>query len=161
MPNTVNALQTTMTTLYRCLANYKQNPSQRNYRTLRGMLNRSHKFAGFTRTYVRNHIDEYPNLSELSQSPDVLNLLAAGPKIRDKQMCYVIAKDRYAHGCIAFETVHGKHLADLKWALNEALGNTGVEIMTISRPEAYGEYAPYHFVQTEDEFVAQVLALRP
>ena len=53
----VNALQTTMTTLYRCLANYKQNPSQRNYRTLRGMLNRSHKFAGFTRTYVRNHID--------------------------------------------------------------------------------------------------------
>ena len=40
-------------------------------------------------------------------------------------MCYVIAKDRYAHGCIAFETVHGKHLADLKWALNEALGNTG------------------------------------
>ena len=29
-------------------------------------------------------------------------------------MCYVIAKDRYAHGCIAFETVHGKHLADLK-----------------------------------------------
>lgn len=60
-----NALQTTMTTLYRCLANYKQNPSQRNYRTLRGMLNRSHKFAGFTRTYVRNHIDEYPNLSEL------------------------------------------------------------------------------------------------
>ena len=61
----VNALQTTMTTLYRCLANYKQNPSQRNYRTLRGMLNRSHKFAGFTRTYVRNHIDEYPDLSEL------------------------------------------------------------------------------------------------
>lgn len=75
-------------------------------------------------------------------------------------MCYVIAKERYAHGCIAFETVHGKHLADLKWALNEALGNTGVEIMTISRPEAYGEYAPYHFVQTEEEFVAQVLALR-
>ena len=46
-------------------------------------------------------------------------------------MCYVIAKDRYGHGCIAFETVHGKHLADLKWSLDEALGNTGVEIMTI------------------------------
>ena len=59
-------------------------------------------------------------------------------------MCYVIAKERYAHGCIAFETVHGKHLADLKWALNEALG----------------EYAPYHFVQTEEELVAQVLAWR-
>ena len=30
-------------------------------------------------------------------------------------MCYVIAKDRYAHGCIAFETVHGKHLADWEY----------------------------------------------
>ena len=68
-------------------------------------------------------------------------------------MCYVIAKDRYGHGCIAFETVHGKHLADLKWSLDEALGNTGVEIMTISHPEAYGEYAPYHFVQTEEELL--------
>jgi hypothetical protein len=57
--------------------------------------------------------------------------------------------------------VHGKHLADLKWLLDEALGNTGVEIMTISHPEAYGEYAPYHFVQTEEEFIKQTLALRP
>ena len=76
-------------------------------------------------------------------------------------MCYVIAKERYAHGCIAFETVHGKHLADLKRSLNEALGNTGVEIMTISRPEAYGEYAPYHFVDTEQEFQTLVKGLRP
>ena len=76
-------------------------------------------------------------------------------------MCYVIANERYAHGSTAFVTVHGIHLADLIRSLNEALGNTGAESMTISRPEAYGEYAPYHFVQTEDEFVAQVLALRP
>lgn len=40
-------------------------------------------------------------------------------------MCYVIAKDRYAHGCIAFETVHGKHLADLETVSDRALGNTG------------------------------------
>ena len=58
-------------------------------------------------------------------------------------MCYVIAKDRYGHGCIAFETVHGKHLADLKWSLDEALGNTGVEIMTISHPEAYLQFCAY------------------
>lgn len=54
-----------------------------------------------------------------------------------------------------------KNMADLKWSLDEALGNTGVEIMTISHPEAYGEYAPYHFVQTEEEFIKQTLALRP
>lgn len=73
-------------------------------------------------------------------------------------MCYVIAKDRHAHGCIAFETVHGKRLTYLKWSLDEALRNTSVEIMTISCPEAYGGYAPYHFVQTEEEFIKRTLA---
>lgn len=61
----VEALEATMTTLYRCLANYKKKPNTRNYRALRGMLSRGHKFAGFTRTYVRKHIDEYPELNEL------------------------------------------------------------------------------------------------
>ena len=27
-----------------------------------------------------------------------------------------------------------------------------VQLVTISRPTAYGEYAPYHFVDTEQEF---------
>lgn len=29
-------------------------------------------------------------------------------------MCYLVAKDRYAHGCFALKTTHGKHLAELK-----------------------------------------------
>lgn len=33
--------------------------------------------------------------------------------------------------------------------------------VTISRPTAYGEYAPYHFVDTEQEFQAIVKGLRP
>lgn len=33
-------------------------------------------------------------------------------------MCYLIAKDRYAHGCFAFKTTHGKHLVELKRELN-------------------------------------------
>ena len=27
-------------------------------------------------------------------------------------MCYLIAKDRESHGCLAFKTTHGKHLVD-------------------------------------------------
>lgn len=60
----VDALQETMTTLYRCLHQYKENPSPRNLCSLRGMLARSYKFAGFTRTYVREHLEEYPELAE-------------------------------------------------------------------------------------------------
>lgn len=32
---------------------------------LRGMLSRTYKFAGFARTYVRNHLDQYPELEAL------------------------------------------------------------------------------------------------
>ena len=41
-----------MIILYKVLEAYKKNQSPRNLRALRGMLNRSHKFAGFTRTYA-------------------------------------------------------------------------------------------------------------
>ena len=82
-------------------------------------------------------------------------------------MCYLIAKDRFSHGCIALKTTHGQHLADLKRMLNTAVGNTvdamgptGIELVTISRPEAYGEYAPYRFVESEEEFIALVKAMR-
>ena len=32
------------------------------------------------------------------------------------------------------------------------MGYKGIELITISRPTAYGEYAPYQFVDTEQEF---------
>ncbi|HJC47093.1 MAG TPA: hypothetical protein IAA04_03460 [Candidatus Lachnoclostridium pullistercoris] len=59
----VDALQETMAVLYRSLRAYKNKPTPRNLRTLQGLLNRDHRFAGFTRTYVRKHIKEYPDLS--------------------------------------------------------------------------------------------------
>ena len=75
-------------------------------------------------------------------------------------MCYLIAKDRDVHGCFALKTKHGKYLAELKRELNEAVGYKGVQLVTISRPTAYGEYAPYCFVDTEKEFETLVKSLR-
>ena len=37
-------------------------------------------------------------------------------------MCYLVAKDRDAHGCFALKTTHGKHLVELKRELNKAVG---------------------------------------
>lgn len=58
----VDGLQRTMTVLYRSLKAYKEDPTMKNLRTVRGLINRNHRFAGFTRTYVRTHINEYPAL---------------------------------------------------------------------------------------------------
>ena len=49
----------------------------------------------------------------------------------------------------------------LKRELNRAVGYKGVQLVTISRPTAYGEYAPYHFVDTEQEFQILVKGPRP
>ena len=74
-------------------------------------------------------------------------------------MCYLIAKDRKRPGCIALKTDHGKKLIELKRELNKAV-EYKIQLVTISRPMAYGEYAPYHFVDTEQEFKDLVLAMR-
>ena len=75
-------------------------------------------------------------------------------------MCYLIAKDRESHGCYALKTEHGKSIVELKRKLNKAVGYKGVQLVTLSRPTAFGDYAPYHFIDTEEEFERLVMALR-
>ena len=75
-------------------------------------------------------------------------------------MCYLIAKDRESHGCYSLKTEHGKSIVELKRKLNKAVGYKGVQLVTLSRPTAFGEYAPYHFIDTEEEFERLVMTLR-
>ena len=75
-------------------------------------------------------------------------------------MCYLVAKDPEKHGCCALKTSHGKALVDLKKFLNDEVAKKGIELVTISRPTAYREYAPYSFARDSDEFVELVLAMR-
>ena len=72
-------------------------------------------------------------------------------------MCYLVAKDVNAVGCVAMQTVHGAHLADFKKKLIQKIGTARIQLVTISRPSAYGEYEPYHIVDTEEEFFKAVL----
>ena len=67
-------------------------------------------------------------------------------------MAYLIARKRESHGCFALKVTHGKNLVELKRRLNQAVGYKGIELITISRPTAYCEYAPYQFIDTEQEF---------
>lgn len=73
-------------------------------------------------------------------------------------MCYLIAKRFKKSGCIALQTEAGKEMAYFADALQEKLGYD-IQIITISRPMAYGEYEPYHFVDSYDEFSRQASLL--
>lgn len=70
--------------------------------------------------------------------------------------CYLVAKDKNEHGCYAIKTTLGKHLVALKRELNDVVAHKGIEIITLSRPIVFGEYAPYHFIHDENEFIAKV-----
>ena len=59
----VRALQQTMTILYKALDKYQTAHTEKTVRTLKAMLSRNYKFSGFTRTYVREHLDTYPDLA--------------------------------------------------------------------------------------------------
>ena len=67
-------------------------------------------------------------------------------------MCYLIAKKFGDIGCVALQTSHGQHLADFKKRLVRVVGCGRSQLVTISRPSAYGEYEPYRFLETEQEF---------
>lgn len=72
-------------------------------------------------------------------------------------MCYLIAKKFSEQGCIAVQTESGKALAGLVAYLGLKTLDRGVQILTVSDTNTYGEYKPYHFVSSEKEFISKVL----
>lgn len=66
---------------------------------------------------------------------------------------YVLSdSQKHRCGCVALRTTHGKHLSEFKRSIEAKVGYEKIQLVTISRPSAYGEYEPYHFVDTEEEF---------
>lgn len=74
-------------------------------------------------------------------------------------MCYLIAKKFDKRGCIAVKTKHGKALEDFTEKLQNQIGINGVQLVTISRPSAYGEYEPYEIMKNKEIFKERVLDL--
>ena len=70
-------------------------------------------------------------------------------------MCYVVAKNANKIGSVAIRM----KLVQLKEEMNDQYLSKHIQFVTISRPSAYGEYAPYHFVDTIPEFKAEVAKL--
>ncbi len=58
----VRAFKAVMKELYKRLLTFRNN--ENDLRVVRGMLDKRHPFAGFTRGYVRNHLADYPELKK-------------------------------------------------------------------------------------------------
>ena len=54
-------------------------------------------------------------------------------------MCYLIAKKLDNVGSIALRTTHGKHLSQFKREIESEVGYDKIQLVTISRPSAYGK----------------------
>ena len=76
-------------------------------------------------------------------------------------MPYLGAKNFYQHGCYAMPVEHGPELVELKRDLQAATPLEHLQLVTISRPAAYGEYAPYTIVKDREEFIRLVLQMEP
>lgn len=74
-------------------------------------------------------------------------------------MCYLIAKKFNEIGSVALKTEHGKELVQLKNYLNNATKEKNIQLVTISRPSAYGEYEPYSFIESTEMFKKTVLEM--
>lgn len=73
-------------------------------------------------------------------------------------MCYLIAKRFKKSGYVALQTEAGEGVAQFADALQEMLGYD-IQIITISRPTAYGKYESYNFVRSYEEFSKQASLL--
>lgn len=74
-------------------------------------------------------------------------------------MCYVVAKNVNKVGCVAIRMQPGAAVVALKREVKAEMGYEKIQMVTISRPSAYGEYAPYHFEESIEAFKAAVRLL--
>lgn len=50
-------------------------------------------------------------------------------------------------------------MADFTEELQGQIGQNGVQLVTISRPSAYGEYEPYEIIENKEKFQERILTL--
>lgn len=75
-------------------------------------------------------------------------------------MFYLVAKKFDSQGCIAVKTKHSKALGETIEELNHEVGEKGgVQIVTVSRPSAYGEYEPDEIVDSMENFKKKAIEM--
>lgn len=74
-------------------------------------------------------------------------------------MCYLVAKKFDERGCVAVEAERDNALAALVSYLGYRTLDKGIQILTVTDMDTYGEYKPYNLVSSEKEFISHVLSM--
>jgi hypothetical protein len=74
-------------------------------------------------------------------------------------MRFLVAKRLKGIGCVAIDFNKLNVPQSVKAALNRVYANTDLQIIDLSHPHIYGEYAPYNFVESEGDFMRAVAEL--
>ncbi len=74
-------------------------------------------------------------------------------------MSYIIAKKPDEKGCMALKVKPDKAVAALVTYLGLRMLDKGIEIFTLSDPDIYAEYKPYHYVANEKDFINHVFEM--
>lgn len=71
-------------------------------------------------------------------------------------MCYLVAKWFSGVGSVAMKTKPGRELVEFVDKVQSEFGIDDLQLVTISRPSAYGEYEPYEFVESKEQLVEKL-----
>lgn len=74
-------------------------------------------------------------------------------------MCYLVAKKFDSVGCLAVQAERGKALSALVSYLGLKTLDKGIQILTLTDMDTYGEYKPYQVVDSEKEFIDKVFEM--
>ena len=72
---------------------------------------------------------------------------------------YVVVKDFNKHGCICFQCSSNDLYVSLPRMLEDSVDIRRIQVVCLSNPTAYGEYAPYEMIENLGEFVKRELEM--
>lgn len=118
-------------------------------------LNVSHMiYKGHKITFVDIPDDEMSNA--IAEAKAMIDEEEMERNKRMSRQAILIAKRASERGCIAFRTEWSQHLAELVTQLGRETIDRGIEILTVSSTEVWGEYGPYSFIESEAKFIEKV-----
>ena len=98
-------------------------------------------------------LDAEGNTKEGGITVEAAVLMPSYIKVDEQKDLFKGAKWFSKEGSLALSAKPGQDLIDFIDKVEARFGSTDLQLVTISRPSAYGEYEPYEFVDSENELI--------
>lgn len=72
---------------------------------------------------------------------------------------YIVVKDFNKQGCICFKCKSKADMPSIPNLLNSYVELSRIQVVVLNDPNAYGEYAPYKFIDDLGDFIKEALKM--